>query len=86
MAEEQRRGHSLEITPTERLPGGLERSLPESLAAGVAPSDEEILLIDGEVVPYLRTPEGVRIYYQPPAANLIEAARNFVDTQREESE
>lgn len=86
MPEERRRGHSIEIIAPGQSTPGLEAALPEDLAAGVDAGDEEVLLIDGKVVPYRRTTEGVRIYYQPPANSLIEAARGFVDTQPEKPE
>ena len=86
MAEERRRGHSIEIIAPGQSTHGLEAAQPENLAAGAEASDEDIVLIDGKVVPYRRTTEGVRIYYQPPANSLIEAARDFVGTQPEESD
>lgn len=81
MTEELRRGHSLEIVPPAQSPSQPEAAQPENLAPGGEPGGEDVLLIDGEVVPYLKTAEGIRIYYQKPAASIIEAARSYVDTQ-----
>lgn len=76
--EEERRGYSIEIrgAAPEALgvPGA--EALGEDAAA-------EVLRIDGEDVPFLRTSQGYRIYYQPPTPDLLSAARSFVDTQPE---
>jgi hypothetical protein len=86
MTEERRRGYHIEIRSSQKAVAA-GRELPagdHTFSAGAG--EEETLLIDGKVVPYLTTPEGIRIYYQPPAQNLLEAARSFVDTQREKKE
>lgn len=82
MLKEERRGYNIEI----RSSSPSERTTTIVFSEGVTPEGEdgsEVLLIDGKVVPYLKTSEGYRIYYQPPAPDLPSAARIYVDTQPE---
>ena len=81
------RGHKIEIVSPE---GGIEAlaARPEGLPPAVegrAPEEvtEDILLIDDEEVPYLATPEGFQVWYQPPKPTLMEAAESYLDTQPE---
>jgi len=71
------RGYVIEIyTPqassSEATPG-----------AAADTTSQEILLIDGESVPYLKNAQGYHIYYQPPEDSLLNAARSFIETQGE---
>ncbi len=82
MLKEERRGYNIEI----RSSSPSERTTTTVFSEGVTPEGEdgsEVLLIDGKVVPYIKTSEGYRIYYQPPAPDLPSAARSYVDTQPE---
>lgn len=86
MFTEKRRGYDIEIRssePSER--SGIRVFSGRFPANGeVETSDNtEVLLIDGEVIPYSKTTEGYRIYYQPPTPDLPSAARSYVDTQPE---
>jgi len=58
---------------------------PAASAVGFAnnTTNQETLLIDGEAIPYVLDTYGYHVYYQPPQNTLIEAARNFIETQRE---
>lgn len=98
MPQEERRGHKIRIETVRTLRSNPDLSLlHERLTAApqAATQDKDIessgdekpvLFIDDQVVPYARTEEGYRVYYQPPEKTLLEAARSFVDTQREASE
>ena len=80
MFKEERRGYNIEIRSSEPS----ERTTTTVFSEGVTPQREdggEVLLIDGKVVPYIKTSEGYRIYYQPPAPDLPSAARFYIDTQ-----
>lgn len=96
MTEEIRRGHSIRIYSIEAFIGSPNLSeLRDNFVASPksatqfealsADNDErqDVLTIDGEIVPYVHTQEGYRIYYQPPTETLLDAARSYVDTQRE---
>lgn len=83
MTEETRRGYKIQIQ-RESLENPTRSSAAassESSAVGVA--EDQVLLIDGERVPYLKTKEGYKIYYGAPSETLLEAAQRYVDTQRE---
>ena len=97
--EEIRRGYSIKIETVETLfssepLSGLreelrasDRSEPHFQSLSVEPNvDKQVLIIDGEIIPYLETQDGYRVYYQPAANSLLEAARSYVDTQPEASE
>lgn len=85
MVTEERRGYRIDIDTTapesspDELPANATSRASESMA-------DEVLRIDGDIVPYLKTPEGFRVYYQPPQNDLLEAARSYVDTQPEKKE
>ncbi len=82
MLKEKRRGYDIEIRSSEPS----ELTTTTVFSEGVTPEGEngsEVLLIDGKVVPYLKTSEGYRIYYLPPTPDLPSAARIYVDTQPE---
>jgi hypothetical protein len=85
MVSERRRGYHIEVrSAAPSAPGAA--SLTAEASAGVhASAENEVLLIDGKVVPYAKTQEGFRIYYQAPEKDLLTAARSYVDTQREKS-
>ena len=89
MTEELRRGYHIEVIPAENQ-AEINAVQPEGVdipdIAGDANQTGETLLIDGEPTPYIRTDEGYRIFYQPPAPTLLEAARDYVDTQREKAQ
>ena len=80
METENRRGYVIEIQSGQPAPAA---ALEASPAADS--ESEDVLLIDGQVVPYIATQEGIRIYYQAPEKDLLSAARSFVDTQPEKS-
>ncbi len=85
MTEEKRRGYNILISDQDAAPGP-ESSGAEAIAPATPtePSDNtEVLSINGKVVPFTKSDQGYHIYYLPPAPSLLEAARNFVDTQRE---
>lgn len=80
--EEIRRGYHIKIEETAAT-----RALDNAGAELIHATDEEraneILTIDGNAIPYIKSEEGFRIYYQPPKSDLISAARSYVDTQPE---
>ena len=85
MATELRRGYVIEIQ--SRQPATRDGELaPDASPTTPDSATGDVLLIDGNVIPYLRTQEGVRIYYQPPQQDLLSAARSYVDTQPEKSQ
>jgi len=71
------RGHVIEVSNPQ---ASSSEALPEVAADTIS---QEILLIDGEPIPYYKNEQGYHIYYQPPENSLLKAARNFVETQRE---
>lgn len=78
--EETRRGYKITIE-TEAVE---ELFIAEAEGAeNRAVVESETLMIDEKPVPFLRTDEGIRIYYQQPQPDLISAARSYVDTQPE---
>lgn len=84
---EQRRGYVIEIRSSEAPEPSATDGTTLSSDSGIVENDrDEILLIDGEAVPYIRTSEGYRIYYQPPETDLPSAARSYVDTQPEKAQ
>lgn len=85
MADELRRGYRIEIIQNNSGGIKLETQSTSSHTQSNESEEKEVLLIDGEVVPYVSTTEGFRIFYQPPEGTLLEAARSFVDTQPENS-
>ena len=83
MFKEERRGYNIEILTSS---DDLEPSRTAVFSAEVTTELEEnreILLIDGEVIPHLKSSDGYQIYYQPPMPDLPSAARSYVDTQPE---
>jgi hypothetical protein len=97
--EEVRRGHSIKIETVETLfsseplselrdkLSASDHSAPQFESLSVEPNkSKEVLIIDGEIIPYVEAKDGYRVYYQPAAKSLIEAARSFVDTQPEVKE
>jgi len=67
----------------------IETNTPQVSSSEVLPEGEadatvgEVLLVDGESIPYLKNAQGYHIYYQPPEDSLIKSARSFIETQRE---
>ena len=86
MITEQRRGYRIEIRTSAPSTRPREETVPDVAAAVPDSTAPEVLLIDGKVIPYIKTQEGIRIYYQTPKSDLLEAARSYVDTQREKTE
>lgn len=82
MSEETRRGYKIEVTRKEGFLATFARTIGLLRTEGAAQQGEE-LLIDGATVPYLKTEDGYKIYYGSPKPSLIEAARNYIDTQPE---
>ena len=83
MSEEKRRGHTIHISRKDTSIG------PQALVLGPDATPQqgtEILIINGKPIPFTKSDQGYNIYYLPPAPSLIEAARNYVDIQREISE
>ena len=79
MFTEHRRGHVMEIRSGEPLESEAEDNAALFRASGIeGTSGDEILLIDWEVIPYIRTSEEYHIYYQPPEANLPSAAVQII--------
>jgi hypothetical protein len=76
MTREVTRGYVIEIYRPQALAAN---------ATGLASNaiNQETLLIDGEIIPYIQDAYGYHVYYQPPQNSLIKAARNFIETQRE---
>lgn len=86
MLTENRRGYDIEIRNSEPPEGSRVTVFSGELSVdgeAEAASSEEVLIIDGKVVPYIKTSEGYQIYYQPPAPDLPSAARSYIDTQPE---
>lgn len=76
--KEQRRGYEIEI----RNQNGSSNDSQFRILSGVPVEEKvEVLLIDGEVVPYIKTKDGYSIYYEPISSDLSSAAKNYVDTQ-----
>jgi len=86
MTHERRRGYRIEIQGPPKSTTGNKELSSDSRTLAAESDEKEVLLIDEKIVPYLKTPEGYRIYFQPPAADLLEAARSYVDTQPEKPE
>ena len=86
MTREQRRGYRIEIRGPAPLSNSANELAPDASSSGPDAETNEILLIDDRAVPYITTQQGVRIYYQPPEADLVAAARCYVDSQREKPE
>lgn len=76
MPEETRRGYKIQVIP--KAGAGA-----QGFAAAGAEPGHQTLLIDGKETPYRKTPKGYSIYFTPPAPDLMEAARRYIDTQRE---
>lgn len=85
MSEEMRRGYNIKIY--KAMPSSSTDEVSPQLNAVAGDSEgNEVLRIDDTNVPFLKTDQGYRIYYQPPEESLLEAARSYIDTQREKSE
>ncbi len=87
MAEEMRRGYSIAVMGTDapafkKFPTELATSSQGEIAKA---AEEELLFIDDEPVPFLKTDDGYFIFFEPAAGTLMEAARSFVDTQPEKT-
>jgi len=85
MTEEVRRGYKIEIYD-QPPSNNLDEFSPRLNANPGRSEPTEALRIDDKNIPYQKTNQGYRIYYQPPEDSLIDAARSFIDTQREKSE
>jgi hypothetical protein len=88
MTEEVSRGYRIEIrgarSVTEATSGPQHGVLNSSRATGDNP-DEEVLLIDGKPIPFVRSPGGYSIYYLVGFPTLLDAARAYVGTQSEKT-
>lgn len=82
MPEETRRGYKIEVRRKEGFLTTFARTIGLLRTEGAIPQGED-LLIDGTKVPYIKTEDGYKIYYGSPKPTLLEAARNYIDTQRE---
>ncbi|WP_457796130.1 hypothetical protein [Methylocystis sp. S23] len=82
MTEETRRGYKIEVRNKGNFLTNFARTIGLIRTEG-AQSQKQELLIDGATVPYIKTEEGYKIFYGRPKDTLLEAARSYIDTQRE---
>ena len=80
--KEKVRGYTVEVVPAKP-------QAPSSGSSGVAieglapeADAKDKLLIDGKEVPYLKSEEGYWITYSLPAPTLMDAARDYLATQK----
>lgn len=84
---ETRRGYIIEVLSEDDPLVMFRMAAPSQKSEGItSAARNEIgptLKIDGRPVPFTKSEQGYNIYYMPTKETLIEAARNFVDTQPE---